>query len=106
MLTISLMINDEQQSVIPAIVDMGANCSCINTDFQNMYFPGSKLEKLKARTVNQASGSSIGAIGMMEITCTIRNHSFKHKFIVCSILKARMILGLDFAQTYRIGRLE
>ena len=48
MLTISLMINDEQQSVIPAIVDMGANCSCINTDFQNMYFPGSKLEKLKA----------------------------------------------------------
>ena len=100
MLTISLMINDEQQSVIPAIVDTGAHCSCIDTAFQNMYFPGSKLEKLKAQTVNQTSGSSIGAIGMREITCTICNRSFKHKFIVCSTLKARMILGLDFAQTY------
>ena len=32
-----------------------------------------------------------------------KNRTFKHKFIVCSALKAQMILGLDFAQTYRIG---
>ena len=47
MLMISLTINDVQQSTVPAIVDMGTNCSCINTDFQHEYFPGIKLEKIK-----------------------------------------------------------
>ena len=53
--------------------------------------------------VNQALGSSVGAIGMIEIVCTIEGQSFRHKFIVCSALKASMILGLDFAQSYQIG---
>ena len=53
--------------------------------------------------MNQASGGSIGAVGTIDITCKIRNRTFKHKFIVCTALKAQMILGLDFAQTYRIG---
>ena len=53
--------------------------------------------------VTQASGSSVGALGMIEITFTIEGHTFKHKFIVCSALKTDVILGLDFAQSYRIG---
>ena len=103
MLMITLRINDNENSVIPAIVDTGANCSCVNTDFRDKYFPGTKLELLRTRTVNQASGGSIGAIGMIDIICNIKNKMFKHKFIVCSTLKTSMILGLDFAQTYRIG---
>ena len=62
-----------------------------------------KLQKLRTGNVNQASGGSIGAIRTMDITCKIRNRTFKHKFIVCTALKAQMILGLDFAQTYQIG---
>ena len=100
MLMISLTINDSQNSTIPARIDTGANCSCINTEFHGQYFPGMKLQKLRTGNVNQASGGSIGAIGTFDITCKIRNRTFKHKFIVCTALKAQMILGLDFAQTY------
>ena len=103
MLMISLTINDSQNSMVPTIIDTGANCSCINTEFHGQYFPRMKLQKLRKGNVNQASGGSIGAIGTMDITCKIKNRTFKHKFIVCSALKAQMILGLDFAQTYRIG---
>ena len=53
--------------------------------------------------VKEASGSSVGALGMIEIIFTIEEHTFKHKFIVCSALKTGMILGLDFAQSYHIG---
>ena len=62
-----------------------------------------KLQKLRMGNVKQASGGSIGAVGTIDIICKIRNRTFKHKFIVCTALKAQMILGLDFAQTYRIG---
>ena len=103
MLMISLTINDSQNSTIPAIIDMGANCSCINTDFHGQYFPGMKLQKLRTGNVNQVSGGSIGVIRMIDITCKIRNRTFTHKFIVCTTLKAQMILGLDSAQTYQIG---
>ena len=89
--------------MVPAIIDTGVNCSCINAEFQDQYFPGIKLEKLKTQTVNQVSGGSVGVIGMIEIVFKTRNKPFRHKFIVCSALKARMILGLDFAQMYHIG---
>ena len=103
MLMISLTTNDSQNSTVPAIIDTGANCSCINTEFHDQYFPRIKLQKLQMGNINQASGGSIGAVGTIDITCKIRNRTFKHKFIVCTALKAQMILGLDFAQTYQIG---
>ena len=103
MLMISLTINDSQNSIVPAIIDTGANCSCINMEFHDQYFPQMKLQKLRTGSVKQASGGSIGAVGTIDIICKIRNRTFKHKFIVCTALKAQMILGLDFAQTYRIG---
>ena len=103
MLMISLTINDSQNSTVPVIIDTGANCSCINMEFHGQYFPRMKLQKLRIGNMNQASGGSIGAVGTIDITCKIRNRTFKHKFIVCTALKAQMILGLDFAQTYRIG---
>ena len=39
MLMISLTINDSQNSIVPAIIDTGANCSCINAEFHDQYFP-------------------------------------------------------------------
>ena len=96
MLTISITINDESRSTVSAIVDTGANCSCVNLDFQNRYFPNRKLEKLRTRMVKQASGSSVGALGMIEIAFTIEGHIFKHEFIVCSALKTGVILGPRF----------
>ena len=103
MLTISITVNDMLRSPVSAIVDTGANCSWVNLDFQNRYFPNRKLKKLRTRMVKQASGSSVGALGMIEIVFTIEGHIFQHEFIVCSALKTGVILGLDFAQSYQIG---
>ena len=100
---ISPTINDSQNSKVPAIIDTGANCSCINMEFHSQDFPQVKLQKLWTGNVNQASGGSIRAVRTIDIICTIRNRTFKHEFIVCTALKAQMILGLDFAQTYQIG---
>ena len=73
MLMISLTINYSQNSTVPAIIDTGANCSCINKECHGQYFPGMKLQKLRTGNVNQASGGSIGVIGTMDITCKIKN---------------------------------
>ena len=51
MLMISLTINDSQNSIVPAIIDTGANCSCINIEFHDQYFPRSKLQKLQTGNV-------------------------------------------------------
>ena len=103
MLMISLTINDSQNLIVPAIIDTRANCSCINTEFHDQYFPQLKLQKLQTGNVKQASGGSIGAVGTIDIICKINNRTFKHKFIVCTVLKAQMILGLDFTLAYRKG---
>ena len=103
MLTIPLIVQNHSHSLVSAIVDTGANCSCINTEFHTKYLPKIPLDKLTTKSVKQASGSSIGAMGTLDITFKVRERPFRHKFIVCSALKTEMILGLDFAQTYRIG---
>ena len=103
MLTVPLTIQNSEQSVVTAIVDTGANCSCINIDFYKRYLSTTPLSKLTMKTVKQASGSSIGAMGTLDMKFEIQEKPFCQKFIVCSSLKMAMILGLDFAQTYRIG---
>ena len=100
---ISLTLNDKLNSTVTAIVDTGANCSCINTDFRNRYFPNISIEKSRGCSVKQASGGSVGANRTIEMVCNIKGKAFKHEFIVCLALKETMILGLDFAQSYKIG---
>ena len=103
MLTVPLTLLNHLQASVSAIIDTGANCSCINTDFYTKHLPTIPLDKLVLKSVKQASGSSIGAKGTVDIAFRIQDKPFKHKFIVCSALKTEIILGLDFAQTYRIG---
>ena len=103
MLTVSLALHNPNRSVVTAIIDTGANCSCINVDFYKKYLHKNPLNELKMKTVKQASGSSIGAIGTLDIKFRIHEKPFFQRVIVCASLKTEMILGLDFAQTYRIG---
>ena len=103
MLTISLTLLNHLEASVSAILDTGANCSCINTDFYMKYLPSVPLDKLLLKSVKQASGSSIGVKGTVNVLFRIQDKLFKHQFIVCSALKTEIILGLDFAQTYRIG---
>ena len=103
MLTVSLALHNPNRSVVTAIIDTGANCSCINVDFYKKHLHKNPLNELKMKTVKQASGSSIGAIGTLDIKFRIHEKPFFQRVIVCASLKTEMILGLDFAQTYRIG---
>ena len=53
--------------------------------------------------VRQASGSSIGTVGCLNLSYNIEDTMFTHRFIVCTKLTTPIILGLDFAQAYHIG---
>ena len=103
MLTVFLALHNPNRSVVTAIIDTGANCSCINVDFYKKHLHKNPLNELKMKTVKQAFGSSIGAIGTLDIKFRIHEKPFFQRVIVCASLKTEMILGLDFAQTYRIG---
>ena len=80
MLTIPLIVQNHSHSLVSAIVNTGANCSCINTDFHTKYLPKIPLDKLTTKSVKQASRSSIGAMGTLDITFKVQERPFHHKF--------------------------
>ena len=45
----------------------------------------------------------LGLIGIVSLAPDINNHTFVLNFITCKKLKQLLILGLDFAKTYKIG---
>ena len=49
------------------------------------------------------SRAILGPTGVAPLELSIDNQNFVHNFIVCTKLKQHLILGLDFAQRYRIG---
>ena len=53
--------------------------------------------------VNTASGPTLGPTGIAPLDLNIEEQNFTHNFIVCTKLKQHLILGLDFAQRYKIG---
>ena len=57
----------------------------------------------KTLKVNTRSGATLGPIGISPLELNIDDQIFAHNFVVCIKLKQHLILGLDFAQRYRIG---
>ena len=53
--------------------------------------------------VNIASGATLGPRGIAPLDLNIEEQNFTHKFVLCTKLKQHLILGLDFAQRYKIG---
>ena len=54
--------------------------------------------------VNTASRATLGPIGIAPLDLNIETQNFlTHNFIVCTKLKQNLILGLNFAQRYKIG---
>ena len=53
--------------------------------------------------VNTASGTTSDLIGILSLTLYINDHSSAQNFIICKKLKHLLIVGLDFAQRYKIG---
>ena len=44
-----------------------------------------------------------GPIGKVQLSMNIEEHSFKHNLIIYIKLKQPLIIGLDFAQRYKLG---
>ena len=53
--------------------------------------------------LNTTSGTTLGPIGKAFLDLNIDEQNFTHNFIVCTKLKQKSILGLSFAQRYKIG---
>ena len=93
---------DSTDSTTPAVLDTGANCSCVSHHFAKTRLTHLPLVDIHNK-VQQASGESISAIGYMNLSYMIEDACFYHKFIVCTKLTMPVILSLDFAKTYHIG---
>ena len=52
--------------------------------------------------VNTASGTTIDLIDIILLLLDISDHIFMHNFIIYKKLKQPVIIGLDFAQHYKI----
>ena len=85
-----------------ALFDTGATCSCIS--YYLLIKIADKVNTVKKTLwVNTASGAILGPIGLTSLTMNIEDHSLRHNFIICTKLKQPLIIGLDFAQRYRLG---
>ena len=54
--------------------------------------------------VNTASEAMLGPTVITPLELSIDDHNFVHNFIVCTKLKQDLILRLEFAQRYRLGK--
>ena len=46
--------------------------------------------------VKTASGTTLGLTGIVPLKMNIEEHSFEHKFIICTKLKQPLIIGLYY----------
>ena len=56
----------------------------------------------KPSKVNTASRATLAPIGIAPPNLNIKEQNFTHNFIVCTKLKQHLVLGLDFAQKYKL----
>ena len=87
---------------ITALFDTGPIWSCISKQvFQKIAHKINLIRKpLKVKTT---SGATLGPIGIAPLDLDTEEQNIIHNFIVCIKLKQNLILGLDFAQRYKIG---
>ena len=57
----------------------------------------------KPLKVNTARRATSGPIGIAPLDLNVEEQNSAHNCIVCTKLKQNLILGLDFAQRYKIG---
>ena len=53
--------------------------------------------------VNTASRTTLDPIAIVPLIPEINDHTFIHNFFLCKKLKQPLIIGLYFAQCYKIG---
>ena len=85
------------------LFDSGVSHSCMSYDCYLSTVPGTVLYEAPHISVKNASGKSMGPVGVCCTSITIGSKSFTHSFIVCHNLTSALILGIDFSSLNRIG---
>ena len=85
------------------LFDSGASHSCISYECYKESIPHVTISEAAHISVENASGESMGPLGVCEATISLGNKNFTHHFIVCKNLTSSLVLGLDFSSHFRIG---
>ena len=85
------------------LFDSGATHSCMSYSCFTATIPQNSLCQTSHISVKNASGQSMGPIGICHAKIVLGPKSFTHDFIVCQHLTSSLILGLDFASKFKIG---
>ena len=83
------------------LFDTGATCSCILQQLFKKFSDNISLIR-KPLKVNTASRATLGQNRKAQQDLNIEEQNFAGNFIVCTKLKQHLVLGLDFAQRYKI----
>ena len=86
---------------ITALFDTETTCSCNSK--QVFHYIVDKINLIrKPLKVNATSRATLGPVGIAPLDLNIEEQNFTHYFIGCTKLKQNLILGLHFAQRYKI----
>ena len=95
-------VNHFRTKPITALFNTGATCSWISQQIFRKICDKVNMMK-KPLKVNTASGATLGPIGIAPLELNMDDQNFAQNSVVYTKLKHHLILGLDFAQRYRIG---
>ena len=85
------------------LFNTGAQVSCISSECYREFKLKTKIEMNVRATVSSANQSNLGPIRNATCSLLLGAHKFENKFIVCKHLLHHVILGLDFAQDFKVG---
>ena len=87
---------------VTALFNTVTTCSCISFPLYSQISDKAQIVEMQL-LVGQADGMSLCPKGIVKVTLAINDKQFEHTFIMCQNLKQPLLLGMDFAQNYRIG---
>ena len=82
------------------LFDSGASHSCISYQCYKESISHVTISQAVHISVKNASGESMGPLGVCKSTISLGNKRFTHDFIVCKNLTSSLVLGLDFSSHF------
>ncbi len=86
---------------IPALIDTGADISCMSLTMFNQYFSNTKVSVSKHPQVKGVSGQFLKVIGAVTAQFYIKSQVFYQTLHIIEGLSRDFILGQDFLQTHQ-----
>lgn len=78
-----------------ALVDTGAEVSCISQTALNQIFPEGPPRLRKSPKIRLANNTSGIALGSLRLTLSVGNNQYRHEILVLPNLEATLLVGVD-----------